>query len=482
MATPVTAVFDIGKTNKKFFLFDEDYSILQKQQTTLDQQEDEDGDPCEDLRQLEYWMLNKLEAACRDEEIDIRALNFSGYGASLVHLDKQGRAIPPLYSYLKHYPEQLLQQFYKKYGGRKAFVLQTASPPMGMLNSGLQLYWLKHERPEKFKRIDCTLHFPQYLSYLVSRKAVTEQTSIGCHTALWDYEKGGYHRWLEQEGMTKLLPPIRPVSTVNDVSTYGTEMEVGIGIHDSSAALAPYLFASDSSFMLISTGTWSITLNPFNKEPLTYEELQRDCLCYMDIHGNQVKAARLFLGSEYMHQTKKLSRHFGKEHRQNSVKLDPVLLNRLSKEASPPARLQLETAHTSGPFPTEGAGDWQVDQFASYKEGYHQLMLDLAAIQVESIKLAEGNTAVDKLIVAGGFSQNDFYVNLLASFLPNREVYTASLPHASALGAAMVMNERNGEWKKSIDWKALLGLERHKPLEELEVGHYTWEPPATNSK
>lgn len=475
-AIPVTAIFDIGKTNKKFVLFDEHYSIVQKQQTTLDQSEDEDGDPCEDLRQLEFWIQSKLQDTRKNTSIEINALNFSTYGASLVHLDEEGKAIPPLYDYLKSYPEKLLNKFYEAYGGREGFALRTASPPMGMLNSGLQLYWLKHKHPGKFRKVNRTLHFPQYLSYLITGECVAEQTSIGCHTALWDYKKNDYHHWLEQENLLDLLPPILPVSTTFDSHFRDHSFKTGIGIHDSSAALAPYLFASDNAFMLVSTGTWSITLNPFNKEPLTFKELQRDCLCYLDVYGNQVKASRLFLGNEYMHQTKKLSRHFGLQHRKGAVDLDTDVLNKLCLDESPAKKVKLETAHSSGPFPQEKAGNWQVDQFASYKEAYHQLMLDLVSIQVESITLAQGSNEIDKLIITGGFSQNDFFVTLLASFLPNKKVYTASVPHASALGAAMVMNKADEEqYNDHINWDELLGLTLHQPRGNLNVEQYTWK-------
>lgn len=476
---PVTAVFDIGKTNKKFFLFDEQYSIVQKKQTTLEQTEDDDGDACEDLMRLEYWVQNKLRDVLQNSRFDLQSLNFSGYGATLAHLDREGNTATPIYDYLKSYPKELLSQFYESYGGRKTFALETASPPMGMLNSGLQLYWLKHQKPHLFKKIACTLHFPQYLSYLITGEQVSEQTSIGCHTGLWNFEQNDYHRWVEEESIRPLLPEVKPLGHTFDTRYEGAAFSTGIGIHDSSAALAPYLFALDDPFMLVSTGTWSITLNPFNTEPLTFEELERDCLCYMDIHGKQVKASRLFLGNEYAHQIKKMSRHFGLGHRKATVAMDPELLRRCIAEASPARKLQLETAHNSGPFPQERPGNWQVEQFSSFKEAYHQLMLDLAAIQVEAIRLAEGSTAIDKLIITGGVSQNDFFVSLLASFLPNQQVYTASLSHASALGAAMVVNKVD-EQEEPVDWTELLGLKRHHPHPDLELKEYAWKSAANS--
>ena len=52
------------------------------------------------------------------------------------------------------------------------------------------------------------LHLPQYLSYLVTGKACSDITSIGCHTNLWDFEKKKYHEWVKKEGIDAILPPI----------------------------------------------------------------------------------------------------------------------------------------------------------------------------------------------------------------------------------------------------------------------------------
>jgi L-fuculokinase len=56
----VTAVFDIGKTNKKFLLFDQDYEIVHRNQISLEQIEDEDQDPAEDLDTLVEWIKTEL--------------------------------------------------------------------------------------------------------------------------------------------------------------------------------------------------------------------------------------------------------------------------------------------------------------------------------------------------------------------------------------------------------------------------------------
>ena len=82
----------------------------------------------------------------------------------IFYIDKEGKVLTPLYNYLKDYPADLKNDFYHKYKGKEAFAVKTASPVLGSLNSGMQLYRLKYEQPEIFKRIAHVLHLPQYLS------------------------------------------------------------------------------------------------------------------------------------------------------------------------------------------------------------------------------------------------------------------------------------------------------------------------------
>ncbi len=55
-ATPVIAVVDVGKTNKKLFLFDEQYRIVYEQSDRFEETKDEDGDPCEDVERLKICL------------------------------------------------------------------------------------------------------------------------------------------------------------------------------------------------------------------------------------------------------------------------------------------------------------------------------------------------------------------------------------------------------------------------------------------
>lgn len=439
---PVVAVFDIGKTNKKFLLFDRYYKVVYEQDVHFEELTDEDGHPCENLQALTAWIIQTLNDVLFDQHFHIKALNFSAYGASLVHLDKRGVPATPLYSYLKPYPEDLQNEFYNRYGHKETFSLQTASPPLGMLNSGLQLYWLKHRRPELYKKIKCSLHLPQYCSYLITNKSFSEMTSIGCHTALWDFKKKEYHTWVHQENLVKHFPPITLTETKLDIPLGKYKFFAGTGIHDSSAALLPYLMTMKESFLLLSTGTWSITFNPFNEEPLTTTELYKDCLSYISPEGRPVKASRLFLGNEHSHYERKIATYFAKDAQYHkSVTFNKGIVQKLLRENNMRKKFLPETMHVDGYMSFKKHKAVDLSLFASYEEAYHQLNIDLVAMQAMAIETAIGQTTVRKIYISGGFCENTIFIKLLASRFPDIETYITSMTKASALGAALVMHK-----------------------------------------
>ena len=431
---PVIAVFDVGKTNKKLFLFDEHYQIVYEKSARFIETVDADGFPCENLESLRLSVFDSLSTIFRLKEFEVKAVNFSAYGASLVYVDEEGKPLTPLFNYLKPYPEELTKQLYAKYGGEDQFASETASPILGSLNSGLQLYRLKVEKPNIFKKLKYALHLPQYLSSLISGQYCSDITSIGCHTALWDFNSKRYHEWVEKEGLSLKLAPIKSPAETLRACFPGNNYCVGIGLHDSSAALIPYLVSFSEPFILISTGTWCISMNPFNHEPLTQSELQNDCLCYLQYQGKPVKASRLFAGNEHEQQVKRIAEHFKQDTiRFRTMSFDPEVINKLKQS--------IQQNKHSGAFSKEsGFKNRDLTIFSDETEAYHQLILDLIHQQVYSTRLVLKGTSVKRIFVDGGFSKNAVYMNLLANTFPDIEVFAASMAQATAIGAALAIH------------------------------------------
>ena len=435
---PCVAVFDIGKTNKKCILFDHYYNIIHEIEARFAEILDDDGYPCEDVEKLTSWLLATWKELEADQRFDVIGVNFTTYGASLVHLNAQNKPATPLYSYLKPYPEDLEKQFFDRYGDKISFATITASPNLGMLNSGLQLYWLKYKKPELFAKIKTSLHLPQYVSFLFSRNMVSEYTSIGCHTGLWNFEAKYYHNWVYEENIISLLPRITEHNNTFSTNFRKKRIPAGIGLHDSSSALIPYLYKYTDPFLLLSTGTWGITLNPFAKENLTKQELQQDCLNFLTYSGQPVKASRMFIGNEHEEQVKQLASHYNKPADYfKIVSYNPEFIKPLTDEPAPADDNTLTATKT-----TRLNIKLDLAQFQTYEEAYHVLMQKITEPQVEAIRLAgEYNLSnFEYLLVDGGFSKNKIFMHLLQDNFPDLNIVISENSQGTALGAAMILN------------------------------------------
>jgi len=431
----VIAIFDIGRTNKKILLFNEDLKIAYQQEKEFETAFDEDGFECDDLDLIEAWIKSSLSELIANSKFDIVGVNFCTYGASLVFLDEQENRLTPLYNYLKKIPDTIYSSLFQKYGGKVEFCRKTASPSLGLfLNAGVQLLWLKQQRPEVFKKLKWILHFPQFLSFLLTGKVYAESTSIGCHTFMWDFDDNCYHQWLNDAGISMPDPISNSYSIPIEFSE--KEMEVGIGIHDSSSALVPYFHVSKNKFILISTGTWCIIMNPFNHSPLTKNELKNGCLAYLNIDQQPIKSSRFFLGHIHDVNLKRLREWFtlDEEHTKD-ISANETLL-----------KSYFEGKRQAAKFFTDGIPDGYIDnsidlsQFNNFSDAYHCLMYSLVLRNAESINLISmSDEKINQFYVSGGFARNEIYLRLLATFFPEKEIFTSEVDNASALGATLVI-------------------------------------------
>lgn len=465
---PVIAIFDIGRTNKKFILFDKEYRIAEERSLAIPDVKDEDGFPCEDLVKISDWVKRQLNDVLQDKRFDIKALNFSTHGASIAHLDHNDQLVTPLYDYLKPLPGSISDGFYQMFGNKDSFSIQTGSPVLNMLNSGIQLYWLKQDKPEYFSKVKTSLHLPQYFNFLFSKIKHADITSIGCHTGLWDFKQKQYHSWLRKEEVLSLLPAAESIRTSDQVHVGGKDIATGIGIHDSSAALLPFVYTADDPFVMLSSGTWNITMNPFFKGELDDEHFEKDCLYYLLGVGHKVGSSRLFLGNELEYQIKRLEEHFEKKEGYHSTVIpDEEMLSHILKIQSGKDVFYPQTMHRTGPFPYLKEPPVNLDSFPSFEYGYHKLMLDLVFMQKTSIDLV--CQKVKNLYISGGFIHNKLFMELLQAFLNGWKIYITDNKHASSLGAAVAMHD---VWQTEPLYRILKPVKIFTPQYNFKVNQY----------
>jgi sugar (pentulose or hexulose) kinase len=318
----------------------------------------------------------------------------------------------------------------------------------------MQLYRIKHQKPELFKQVKYALHLPQYLSLLVSGAAYSDITSIGCHTQLWDFNQQDYHSWVKEEHLRKKLAPIFPSNQALAMIIEGKSCALGIGLHDSSAALIPYLVSFTEPFILLSTGTWCISLNPFNNQPLTPEELSKDCLAYLQYQGKPVKASRVFSGNEHEQEVKRIAAYFKQSAaKYRTMRYQPNVIAKLKAE-----RASAKTAKDVTGLITSGFTNRDLAAFATDTEAYHQLMLDLASLQYQTTQMVLQGTNVKDIYVDGGFGKNEIFMNLLADLFPNIKVWAASVAQATAVGTALAIHK---SWNNKALPNNLIQLKRY---------------------
>jgi hypothetical protein len=184
----------------------------------------------------------------------------------------------------------------------------------------------------------------------------------------------------------------------------------------------------------VSTGTWSIAINPFDKGMLTKDDIDKGCLFNMRIDGSPVKVSTLFLGNEYKLQIKALSALYNvPEDYHRTVKFDRDTFIEINKDF-------MYMFKWIG-ITSENMPEQTNIRYDKFEQAYHQLMLELVLLQEKSIRAAMGDANIGRLYVDGGFSDNEVYIQLLSQSLTNMKISTTDSSLGSALGAAIVISE-----------------------------------------
>jgi hypothetical protein len=139
----------------------------------------------------------------------------------------------------------------------------------------------------------------------------------------------------------------------------------------------------------------------------------------MSYQGKPIKASRLFAGYEHEQQVKRLADHFHKLAAYASgVDFDADMVEELRRDGE----------------------ERELAAFSSFEQAYHRLMMDIMKQQVASTQLVLEGTEVKRIFVDGGFGKNQVYMHLLAEAFPEIEVFAASVPQATAMGAALAIH------------------------------------------
>ncbi len=458
----VSLILDVGKTNTKLFLFDASLKIVYERQTATIEKATADGLLQDDLDAVWSWFLAELEKIGREKQFRVRAINATSFGATLVHIDGEGNPLTPIYSYNSDPGSELDEAFNSWFASLPGGHTRHATPHLShFLIAAKQLFWLGRRHPEKASVIRYSLFLPQYLIYKLSGVLISEATSYGCHTGLWDFEMMAPSvAAIEGLGWQTRIPRLADhgrlcqldASLVSLLSGRGN-IPVGAGMHDAAASLYPYLECLDDPFILITTGTWIIAQNPFARFALSEKDLQQDRLYYLTPQLQPVRAARIFAGQEHERQLQRITEHFGRAPQEDNAELEPLLARFFAKPNE--GVLTAETLHGSGPFPNVPRGSWDLSVFSTPEQAYARLCLDLAVMTAYLIdNVAEPGQK--RMIVDGGFTRNTWFLQILSMLVQPCQLFIADISNATALGAALSVHHF---WVPDFDTATLLELQ-----------------------
>lgn len=425
-------VIDIGKTLSKVSLWSAEGALLDRQ-TRPNASVMIDGLKRLDVDGIADWLMTAL---ARYRGQPVRRIVPVGHGAAVVAISGDGLAVPPL-DYEQPIPADVLAA----YRTRRDDFAVTGSPalPDG-LNLGSQLWWLDQLYPDAM-RDAMLVPWAQYWAWFLTGRMVSEVSSLGCHSDLWNPAAARFSPMAISHGWAgRFAPLVRASESLGPISAdiasatgLPPTAEVLAGLHDSNAALlAARGFAdiANCEATVLSTGTWFIAMRlPTAQVDAAALPEARDCLINVDVAGRAVPSARFMGGRE-------IEALIGCDTRRVDIKADqPALLAAVSLVLEQGGMILPTLAPGSGPFP-DRAFAW-VNQPAEWCTRRTAACLYAALVADAALDLLDSS---ERLLIEGRFAEAEVFVRALAALRPSTAVYTAKAQNDVSFGALRLID------------------------------------------
>ncbi len=410
------AVIDVGSTNTKVVQFGPDFEVLNQRSTRAVRL---DGPPY--LHLDPETVLRFASRAIRDFDriTPVDAIVPCSHGSALALLDRSGDLALAIMSYLANVPDDIARA-YARIEPPFPEVLAPTNP--GALTLGRQLLWQETHFPRDFPRVRHILPYAQYIAFRLCGTLASEVTSLGAQTHLWAPRARDYSTLARSRGWADLMAPVRRadevLGTAPQLRLQG-QGKVLCGIHDSNANYLTY--EALKPLVLLSTGTWIIAFD--SAAELGEIDALRDQVSNTTVSGAPVGCARFMGGEEF-------GRVAGADNRTTpSLNTIAALIGR--------GTLALPSfTDSGGPVPNSGSRG-RILGPAPETDQERAGLAALYTAQMTAVTV-QGLGRTQRVVVDGPFAANDAYLSVLASLLPDREVYRSRVPVGSARGAALL--------------------------------------------
>ena len=433
MQTHATVVLDVGKTLAKAGLWGSNGTLIERR-CRLNAKPDGEYLAL-DAAGIEKWLATTLRDFAQMERVG--HIIPVGHGAAAALIREGNLHAPPL-----DYEHPIPAAIHREYEEQREPFLLTGSPslPAG-LNLGAQLHFLERVHADIWRGEPSVLPWPQYWSWRLSGCAVSEVTSLGCHTDLWYPVAAGYSRLARDRGWApRFAPLMRADAVLGPISAEWIERcalpgdaKVLCGLHDSNAALIAARAAAGAAqgdMTVLSTGTWFVAMRTPSGARFTELEnlpVDRDCLVNVDWKGEPVPSARFMGGRE-------IEILMGVDGRLEHQNDDAAQLAAAHTVIANGAMILPTFAPGTGPY-GHCSGRWlsMPDDVLQRRAAVCLYAAMLADTALDLIG------AQDHLIVEGRFAASTLFVAALAALRPGMAVHAAPSGIDVSLGALSLL-------------------------------------------
>ncbi|MEM9248532.1 MAG: hypothetical protein AAGB05_07525 [Pseudomonadota bacterium] len=411
-------VLDVGATNTKVLLFDPELNVVAEESAPSARYE---GDPYLAIDPAPILTLAARVIPAFDRILPVDVVVPCTHGSAAALLDASGACVLPIMDYNAEPPAAIVEAYAE---AAPSFDEVCAPINPGGLTMARQLWWQAQDWPDAFARTHRIVPFAQALGHWLGGRAVSDVTSWGAQTHLWDVREGRPSSVARARGWDALMAELVPAwENVGHLSERyrGQGLrgrgEILAGIHDSSANFLRYAGSGLGRFALLSTGTWIIGFDA-GADPSRLDPA-RDTACGLTIEGKPVPICRFKGGEEYGLLA--------------GAAPPPVLSDVAALIDRGVMALPNFTA-SGGPLPgPEGEITGAIDA----AENCALAALYCAQMTVLALEAMSGEVP-DRVVVDGPFSQNAAYMTILASLLSKSAVSGSTLREGTAAGAALL--------------------------------------------
>lgn len=303
MSGGTVAVLDVGKSNVKLSACTADGHVLE---TLTLPNAVLPGPPWRhhDLAAQNAFVLDGLAALSRRYPLQHFVASGHGSGGMLVgdDPDRNGTGLAvPMIDYEQPLPSGLAEAYAPLSGG---FFDRGSAVMMAATHTARQMFWAEVAEPEAFARARWCLGIPQYWAWRLTGRAVSEASILGAQSHLWNVRDQCWSPIVTARGWARLMPPMaRAADDLGPIRPdlarrYGLPpLRVHAGAHDSSVSFFRYQAAGLNDFVLVSTGTWIVSMA--DRMDLARLDEARGMTCNADMEGTPLGGALTMGGREY---------------------------------------------------------------------------------------------------------------------------------------------------------------------------------------